>query len=210
MRIFLLLTEIAVNVVRTFLQNEYQPDDLETFIEKNKTLIYHLHHIRRDGCCMCSKFPRQQIIRDMQFNMLFVSNGKNCKKNAKKCCHCEFKANPNIELKNIDLTLIISLLNNCLTLDPQKNRYLTVIRKTRNTISHSSQENDYDDCLFSTMWRDISNATEYIAKCISEEYSKEILDKIRQLKNRTLLPVEYTNAVLEILRWKRNNDEVST
>lgn len=210
MRIFLLLTEIAVNVVRTFLQKEFQPEDLETFIEKNKTLIYHLHHNRRDGCCMCFDLPRQQIIRDLQFKMLFVSNGQNCKKFAKKCCHCQFKANPNIELKDIDLTLIISLLNNCLTLDPQKNRYLTVIRKSRNEISHCTHENDYDDCHFSTMWGDISTATEYLAKCISEEYSKEILDKIRQLKKRTLLPVEYTNAVLEILRWKSNNDEVSS
>lgn len=208
LRQFLLLSDIAVNVVRTFLESKYLPDDFETFLEKNKALLYHLHDIRRSGCCTCVNLPRQQIIRKAQFDKLFVGNGNLCQQRAQRC-HCKFVAIPKTKPSDIDLTLGITLLNNCFTLTPQEEQSFTDIRTIRNEISHFSHDNDIDDSIFNNMWGKITSATIYLAMCISQEYSQEVQEKIRLLKERTLLPVEYTDSLLVMCQWKLNHDEVS-
>lgn len=207
-RQFLLLSEIAVSVVKTFLENKYQPDDFKTFLENNRVLLYHLHDNRRSGCCTCINFPRQQIIRKVQFDKLFVTNGQQCPKSAPKC-HCKVMASPGIQLADVDLTLLICLLNNCYNLNPQQEQRVTDIRTARNEIAHFAHDNDIDNMTFNIMWGKVTNATIHLALCISPNYSTEIQDKIRQLKERTLSPVEYTDALLEIFQWKLDHDEVS-
>ncbi|XP_052074942.1 uncharacterized protein LOC127712506 [Mytilus californianus] len=205
-RQFLLLSEIAANVVKTFLENKYQPDDFKTFLENNKILLYHLHDNHRSGCCTCINLPRQQVIRKVQFDKLFVTNGQHCQKLAQKC-HCKFIANPGIQLVDVDLTLLICLLNNCYILNPQQEQCVTDIRTVRNEIAHFAHDNDIDNITFNIMWGKVTNATIHLAMCISPSYSTEIQDKIRQLKERTISPVEYTDALLEICQWKLNHDE---
>lgn len=205
-RQFLLLSEIAANVVKTFLENKYQPDDFKTFLENNKILLYHLHDNHRNGCCTCINLPRQQVIRKIQFDKLFVTNGQHCQKLAQKC-HCKFIANPGIQLVDVDLTLLICLLNNCYILNPQQEQCVTDIRTVRNEIAHFAHDKDIDNITFNIMWRKVTNATIHLAMCISPNYSTEIQDKIRQLKERTISPVEYTDALLEICQWKLNHDE---
>ncbi|CAC5400217.1 unnamed protein product [Mytilus coruscus] len=208
-RQFLLLSEIAANVVKTFLENKYQPDDFKTFLENKKILLYHLYDNQRRGCCTsctCINLPRQQVIRKVQFDKLFVTNGQHCQKLAPKC-HCKFMANPGIQLVDVDLTLLICLLNNCYILNPQQEQCVTDIRTVRNEIAHFAHDNDIDNITFNTMWGKVTNAAIHLAMCISPNYSKEIQDKIRQLKERTISPVEYTDALLEICQWKLNLDE---
>lgn len=207
-RQFLLLSEIAVSVVKTFLENKYQPDDFKTFLENNRVLLYHLHDNRRSGCCTCINFPRQQIIRKVQFDKLFVPNGQQCPKSAPKC-HCNVMASPGIQLADVDLTLSICLLNNCYLLNPQQIQCVTDIRTARNDIAHFAHDTDIDNMTFNIMWGTVTKATTRLAVCISPNYCTEIQDKIRQLKERTLSPVEYTDALLEICQWKLNHDEVS-
>ncbi|CAC5406461.1 unnamed protein product [Mytilus coruscus] len=43
--------------------------------------------------------------------------------------------------------------------------------------------------------------------CIGQNYSIEIQDEIRILKERTLSPVEYTDSLLKIYQWKLTQDE---
>lgn len=208
-RQFLLLSEIGANVVRAFLESKYQHGDFETFLEINKILIFHLKDNYRRGCCTCVNFPHTTVIRKAQFDQLFVTNGQNCPKRAQNC-HCQFIANPNIQLVDIDLTLVGILLNNCFTLTPQQKDCAKDIRENRNEISHFAHKKDIDDRTFYAMWGTVTNAAIHLAMCISQDYSNNIRDKIRLLKERTISPVEYTDALLEIYRWKMNHDEVSS
>ncbi|CAC5406460.1 unnamed protein product [Mytilus coruscus] len=150
-RQFLLLSEIGVKVVRVFLESKYQPDDFETFLENNKTLIYHLNDNRKIGCCICVNLPRQQVIRKAQFDKLFVSNGQPCQTTTQNC-HCKVSAKPYIQLVEIDLTLLSTLLINCFTLTQQQKDCVKDIRENRNEISHFAHTNDIDDITFNTMW----------------------------------------------------------
>ncbi|XP_052075225.1 uncharacterized protein LOC127712675 [Mytilus californianus] len=206
LRRFLLITEVAVNVVRKFIESKYQPDNFKTFLEKNKTLIYHLQGFKKNGCCTCVNINRKNIIYKKQFEKLFIDNGQNCPNGATHC-HCTFKANPNIQLDDIDLTLIGTLLKNCCTLDQQQEKSVTVIREIRNETAHYSHKNDIDGTIFRDSWCEVSDASEHLALCIGENYSKEILDQIRLLRARTLSPVEYTDALKEIIQWLRDQNE---
>lgn len=208
LRRFLLITEVAMNVVRKFIDSKHHPDNFETFLEKNKNLIYHLQGFKKSGCCTCFNFNSNPIIYKKQFQKLFIDNGKKCPNRAKHC-HCTFKANPNIQLEDIDLTLIGTLLKNCCKLDQQQEKSLTVIRKIRNDSAHYSHKNDIDETIFHDSWCEVSDAINHLALCIGENYSKEILDQIRLLKARTLSPVEYTDALQEINRWLRDQNDVS-
>ncbi|CAC5400206.1 RPGRIP1L [Mytilus coruscus] len=205
-RQFLLLSEIGVNVVRAFLESKYQPADFETFLENNEIKIFHLQNNYRSGCCTCVNFPRQQIIRKAQFDKLFVSNGQQCQA-LTQCCHCKVSARPNIQLVEMDLTLVSTLLHICFTLTPPQKDCVKHIRENRNEISHFAHNNDIIGMTFKTMWRTITNTTIHLAMCIGQSYCTEIQDRIRLLKERTFLPVEYTNSLLEIYQWKLKQDE---
>lgn len=196
LRCYLLITEIAADVVRKFIDDKFQPDDFTTFLENHKICIYHLQGFAKNGCCTCNYIPRQHIINKDQFEKLFVYNGKHCQHRATHIqCHCTFKANPITQLEDIDLTLLGALLNNCFTLNQQQKQCLTVIRKIRNYTAHYPHKNDIDETLFHDKWFNVSNAIEHLALCISENYSKEVHDKIRLLKARTLSPEEYTDVL---------------
>lgn len=208
LRRFLLITEVAVNVVRKFIDSKCHPDNFETFLGKNKNLIYHLQGFKKSGCCTCFNYNSSPIICKEQFQKLFIDNGKHCPNRA-KYCHCMFKANPNIQLEDIDLTLIGTLLYNCCTLDQQQKQSVTVIREIRNESAHYSHKDDIDEKIFCDSWCKVSDAIEHLALCIGENYVKEILDQIRLLKARTLSPVEYTDALQEINRWLRDKNDVS-
>ncbi|XP_052073708.1 uncharacterized protein LOC127711642 [Mytilus californianus] len=207
-RMFMLLKEVAVGVIRAFLEDNIIPVSFEIFLQRHIHDLYHLCYTRR--CCSCGlskTFPTKAVIIKAQLDILFVQQpGVNCSSNSRFCC-CSYIATPNIQLDTIDITLCIAIIKNFITLNQQQNDCLTEIRNVRNEISHLAHEHDIDSTEFYRMWGKVTNASIHLAAYTNHTYSADIQDKIERLRTRPILAVEYTESLREIVKWMKENDE---
>ncbi|CAC5400191.1 unnamed protein product [Mytilus coruscus] len=208
-RMFMLLVEVAVGVIRAFLEDKIKPDNFESFLQQHRHDLYHLCY-NRGRCCSCGlspTFPTQAVIRKAQLDILFVQRpGVNCSSNS-RVCSCSYIATPNIQLNTIDITLCFAIINNFITLDKNQNDFLNDIRVVRNEISHFAHQHDITSVEFDRMWKKVIKASIHLATCINNTYSADIQDKIERLRTRPILAVEYTESLREIVKWINGNEE---
>lgn len=211
-RMFMILAEVAVGVIRAFLEDKIQPDNFETFLRKHKHDFYHLCY-NRGRCCSCGlspTLPTQAVLRKAQLDILFVQQPSvNCSSNSRFCC-CSYIPTPSIQLDTIDITLYIAIINNFITLNQQQNDCLNDIRIIRNEIFHFGHQHDIDSAEFYRMWGTVTNASIHLAGCINHTYSADIQGTIERLRTRTILAVEYTESLREIVKWLNHDEEVRT
>ena len=205
----MLLTEVATEVVRSFLKYKYHPSDFKTFIQQHSHIIYHLHNNSR--CCSCglaTNFPRQQVIKKCQFDKLLLKHGQNCSRS--RFCSCGYIAAANIQLDDNDITLCITLINNCYgnSLSQQDDTSLQDTRQVRNEVAHFSHNADISDNELYTMMGKVKNGVIHLAGCIDKNYCTEIQERISRIESRPYLAIDYLDVLRQLLQWQLENEEV--
>ncbi|CAC5382292.1 unnamed protein product [Mytilus coruscus] len=128
-RIATLIIDHGADVMRSlldqFIQKKYI--SLKDFVSKNQHELY--HQFTNDICCQCSKYyqrPYKQVISSWQMDTLFETNGSkfSCHKPISKCEYCCSTVKQNLQINNLDITLLKFFLvtyfeeefwQNCLT-----------------------------------------------------------------------------------------------
>lgn len=128
-RIATLIIDHGADVMRSlldqFIRKKY--NSLKDFVSKNQHELY--HQFKYDICCQCPRHyqrPDKQHISSRQMDTLFETNGPklSCHKPNSKCEFCCSDVKPNLQISDLDITLLKFFLvtyfeeefwRNCLT-----------------------------------------------------------------------------------------------
>lgn len=167
LRLFMFSHKISLPVVRTYfvssvLGNNYN-NDIITFLEHHKHELFHL--VGDYQCCQCTKLPSLQPrcstfrLRNDQFRKLYdVDNSisghftKGSGGRIFQQCLCCITAKKDTNPKTYDLSLLISLINNCVKLSDNNMLWLDIIRNLRNKLCHVHDINDFTNSELQTWW----------------------------------------------------------
>lgn len=176
--------DVAQKVIREVVKFSIQKnkyEDWKQFLGDNSHEIYHLW--KNTLCCQCSEdrppvLLRKSVLVQAQVNMLLTTGGlgkkHHCKgdqrENAHTHCSCNMSINPTSNIENIDCTLLVTLLRNCVCIkhDYENCREsITALIEVRNQIAHAP-DTQLDKETIEQLWRKLTTAVLTLAEKASQ------------------------------------------
>lgn len=159
---------------------------LRNFLQANKHTLFHLHQ-NRTTCCsgMCSCSPNR-ILNEQQLNHLFDMSSQvqghfqYRGRTLTQTCSCITAKN--VDISDLDITLLSCLMINCCSLSPIERTYLDDIRKQRNELLHchklSIGKTDY-----SLRWTKIESTLNALSTQLGSTYQQKLKEEIAAIKH---------------------------
>ncbi|KAK3100702.1 hypothetical protein FSP39_023975 [Pinctada imbricata] len=177
------------------------------FLEKNKHSLFHLY--AKKCCCKHLQQNRSTPMYKSQWDSLFMQNTSSCQKGKNIDCPCKYDCKPGITTKVMDVTLCCLVINNiCPGVDVN---HIKTIREIRNNLIHAESAR-LDLLTFNGYMNRVKTAVCELAKNVSITLHTETLEKIVELENRLMDPVELSelrNLIIDQRRFTDLEDDVS-
>lgn len=165
---------------------------LDTKQEKHK--LVHLFETNR--CCQCTheKKNRKRAISRNQLLKLYESDKTKqiryhkCYKKPIIICICNYSAQKNVDIKDVDITLANYIIRKCGKHQPEIYKYMEQIKDLRDEIFHLSDIQEITDNIFSRLWTKLEGSIVGLAKSQASEYANKIEKDILQIKGLTFIP----------------------
>ena len=198
LRLFKFSLDLSSKVCRAFTKSNIltnHNDSFSDYLKTHKHNIYHLYQVI-NPCCRCGVafvLSHKRLIFKEQFDKLFSMNGKTTPSHVKKNkhnnnivaqhCICNVTVNSSCCLKDLDVTLLYTLIKNLeKSLQHQDGVSLTVIKDVRNRLAHAESTTDIKSHELDTLWTKLENSVLDLATRVSEDYRDIIEDLISYLK----------------------------
>ncbi|KAK3099404.1 hypothetical protein FSP39_003862 [Pinctada imbricata] len=177
------------------------------FLEKNKHSLFHLY--AKKCCCKHLQQNRSTPMYKSQWDSLFMQNTSSCQKGKNIDCPCKYDCKPGITTKVMDVTLCCLVINNiCPGVDVN---HIKTIREIRNNLIHAESAR-LDLLTFNGYMSRVKTAVCELAKNVSTTLHTKTLEKIVELENRLMDPVELSelrNLIIDQRRFTDLEDDVS-
>ncbi|VDH97122.1 Hypothetical predicted protein [Mytilus galloprovincialis] len=200
LRLFMFSHKISLPVVRTFfvsnvLGKSNYNNDIITFLEHHKHELFHL--VGDYKCCQCTNLPSLQTrfstyrLGNNQFKKLYdvgLSTPGHFSKGSGgrvfQQCLCCITVRKETNPKTYDISLLITILYNCVQLLDNIRLWLDTIRKCRNRLCHTNDINEFSQSEIQTLWGNLEFSVLMLAAEVTAQpdYKESIETQVDILK----------------------------